>query len=355
MDDASTRRRHPGAGRVAGCEPGSGATIDHDADLDRDQDRHAAHQRAAVGERAHQGFHQGPELPELQRGPPLRSRRGSASGRGQSRPGRHSRAKLERGLFRQRNPRRRPIFPRPLQHPARRSAQGPDRDDLRARRRRRHHQPRAQGSRRRPGQGSHPAGRLVLRRARRRGRGPGLQRELGRPLQRRLREHRQLPQVREHRTLRRQSAGRVCAERQHQDRAELRIFPRQPRLIGIRGVARRNLEALPDRPLDILRQSKCELRQCRCEYRDGGDRARLRFGAQDQERLALRQLRQDVPERLSGRRGQCGGNVGQPDRIQQRNRPPKSVQSNRPDLQAQHRIHQANASWWEPKSAARAG
>ena len=58
-------------------------------------------------------------------------------GRGQSRRARHPRRRFQRELLRQRLSRRRAVFPRPVQRPEHRGAEGPERADLRPRRRRR--------------------------------------------------------------------------------------------------------------------------------------------------------------------------------------------------------------------------
>ena len=71
----------------------------------------------------------------------------AAPGREQPRPGDHPRQQLVGRLLRERRARRRAVLPRPLQPRARRGAEGPERDDLRPRRRRRRRQPRDQGGR----------------------------------------------------------------------------------------------------------------------------------------------------------------------------------------------------------------
>ena len=119
-----------------------------------------------------------------------------APGGEQPRPGHHPRQQLLGGLLRRRRPRRRPVLPRPVQPRSRGGPEGAERDDLRARRRRRRDQSRHQGGRVRRSARSRPAGRLLLQQARHRGFRPAAQRQARPALERALRGLRQLPRRR---------------------------------------------------------------------------------------------------------------------------------------------------------------
>ena len=174
-------------------------------------------------------FIQRPELPGPHRRHALRAGRRRPPGRRQSRRTRHPRRRFQRELLRQRLSRRRAIFPRSLQHPEHRGAEGAERADLRPRRRRR---PRSTARSRRPtgtpdlrGDG---ADRLVRRPARHARCRAGHQRERRGAPQRVLRGQRHVPRLRPSRALRHQSDSDAEARRHHQDQAQLRILPRRP-------------------------------------------------------------------------------------------------------------------------------
>ena len=148
-----------------------------------------------------------------------------APGRRQSRSARHSRAEFDRRFLRQRHARRRADLSRPLQHRAARIPQGPERDDLRPRRRRRRAEPRSQGGGWRSDQRVEGPDRVLQQCPRVRRRRRQDHRQPLRAHQRRVRGHRQLSRLLAHAARRRQSDADVAGHAAHQGEAVLRIFP----------------------------------------------------------------------------------------------------------------------------------
>ena len=124
---------------------GGDARLRGDHDPVGHADRDAAARRPAGRPGRHARRHRRPGDAGHGRRRPLRARRPDGPGRGPPRCADDPRQQLDGGLLRRRRPRRRAVLPRPLQRRARRGAQGRERDDLRARRRRWRHQPRQQG------------------------------------------------------------------------------------------------------------------------------------------------------------------------------------------------------------------
>ena len=107
----------------------------------RDQDEHRHPQHSAGADGHFRKADRGSGDPLGRRAADLRSRRDARHRREQPRPVHAARQQHHRRLLRRRRPRRRPIFPRFLQRRSGRGAQGPQRHDLRPRRRRRDRQP----------------------------------------------------------------------------------------------------------------------------------------------------------------------------------------------------------------------
>ena len=156
----------------------------------------------------------------------LHAGRRHRAGRRQPRHADPPRQQHDLGLLRRRRSRRRPVLPRRLQRRSRRGAQGPERHDLRPRRRRRRDQPRDAAGRLGAGARSVAAVRLVGQQALHRRRRP-------RPERRRwrvratgaLRELRLLPRRRRPRALRLQSdRGRSASARNTTLRASYEYF-----------------------------------------------------------------------------------------------------------------------------------
>ena len=237
----------------------------------RDQDRHAPARYSAGADGHLRAPGRGSVAALGVRTALFRARRDPRHRRGQPRPVHASRQQHHRRPVHRRHPRRRAIFPRLLQRRAGRGAEGPQRDDLRPRRRRRNRQPGDQARvARHLSRG--PSVQRQLRRFPRRGRcRPGARGWRRRPPQRALRRWRQLPPPRRSRALRDQPDGRVPAGLIDPHRPRLRIFPRPP-------------DDRPRHPLDqrpaarglrphLLRRSRQQLCQGQCEHRPDGLRA----------------------------------------------------------------------------------
>ena len=139
--------RHGGRGAAAAARhrrhrPARG--IWRPRDQHRDQDRHRHQEYPAGADHRLAKPDRGPAAALGRRPAQFRARRVLWLGRRQPRPDRASRQFEHRRFLRRRRARRRPIFPRLLQRRPGRGAEGPERDDLRPRRRRRDRQPRAQ-------------------------------------------------------------------------------------------------------------------------------------------------------------------------------------------------------------------
>ena len=185
-----------------------------------------------------------------------------APGREQPRPGHHPRQQLVGRLLRRRRARRRAVLPRPLQPRSRRGAEGPERDDLRPRRRRRRGQPRDQGGRLHAAARSHAAGRHRTATSA----SPPISTsrssdKVAVPPERHVRELRQLPRQRRPRALRHQA-----------DRSPIAPSDRHKITLGYEylhdtRVADRGITSFQGRPADVDRRHL--LRQSRRQPRAG--------------------------------------------------------------------------------------
>ena len=126
----------------------------------------------------------------------------------------------------------------------------------------------------------------------------------------------------------------------HQSEAVLRIFSRRAH--------RRSRHPFAERPAvlcgaaePVLRQSDSQYDLAHSEHRDRDRRARLHQRAFGQEPDPLRGLFARLPERLSGFRGQRGGDL-HPVRLSQQQRPSEHHESDGLDLQALHRHREAH-------------
>ena len=147
--------------RAAVAARGGAGRLFHRGHHPRDEDAHPAARRAAVGERGHARRDRRPGHAGDGRRGALRSRRADGAGRGAPRRPHHPRQRQHRRLLRGRRARRRAVSARPVQRRAGGGAEGEQRDDLRARRRRGRAEPCQQGGAVGAGPRHHRRDRLV--------------------------------------------------------------------------------------------------------------------------------------------------------------------------------------------------
>ena len=194
------------------------------------------------------------------------------SRRGQPRPDRAARQQQHRRLLRRRRARRRPIFPRFLQRRPGRGAEGPERDDLRPRRRRRDRQPRAQAAELDAYRAAHRIGRRLGRRALDRRPRPAAEQHRRRSAQRAW--SRTADSFRDHVDFKRYGINPTAAIAQRADtRIDLSYEHFHDRRTADRGVPGRRRRADPRLHPHLLRRSGRQLRQGRHRSRHARGRA----------------------------------------------------------------------------------
>ena len=309
--------RHAGAGRpplgpaararaAALHRPGHGAGAEPrgPAGHERHAHGHAAARRAAVRECRDPGPGRGPEDAGHRRRGALHAGCRHRAGRRQSRHADLPRQQLHLGLLRRRHPRRRPVLPRPLQRRARRGLEGPERHDLRARRRGRRDQPREPAGRLAAVTRARAAARLVAGPPRDRRPRAGGEPQAGAAGDRRVREVRLVPRGRGPRALRREPDRSRRARPPHHAARRLRVLPRRPHGRSRDPVVRG--PALRDGCQHVLRQPGRELLEDHRERLLGARRAPLLQPLHAAQPHELRRLRQVLPERVPGGRERGG-------------------------------------------------